>query len=193
MKHMHNHSILSLFFYIAVVSGLFLSCNSKRGDSTLGDISTNDFIEYNIEGIYIDLPSPPSPPRILPTGANVAHIIKRQVGYEANIEGCAIVVFHLEQAKQYTINKDFAIEGAIEKMKAVPGTTDFTALIVDRYQLPELDKTEMIIRCKINGSSMCVYLLIIAKDNNLYQISIEGKEDLVDKVASHTFPSIKVP
>lgn len=180
------HKLTSIICFLLSLVG----CDSSNRSASQASSSAYKYFE--IEGISLDLPSAPSGPQLLPIPPNLSSIIKRQAGYESVGENCSVLVFHVEQDVQYPTNLKFAIDGGLENMKRVPGTTDFTSQPVNNYPMPELNTSEVIAHLKHNGVPKQVYMFAIAKDNHLYQITIEGEDNAVKECASRVFPSIKI-
>lgn len=147
---------------------------------------------YKIDGITLMLPSLPNGPHLIPTSPKMSEIIKRQAGYQAAGQDCSVLVFHVAQDPKYPVSLDLAVSGALENMKKVPGTTDFTSKQANKYPITGVKTSEIVIQLKQSGVPKMVQVLTIAKDNNLYQITIEGSSKAVEKWAAIVFPSIKI-
>jgi len=137
------------------------------------------------------LPNAPDGPHLIPTSPKMSEIIKRQAGYQAAGQDCSVLVFHVSQDSKYPVSLDLAVSGALENMKKVPGTTDFTSKQVNKYPITGAKTSEVVIQLNQSGVPKMVQVLTIAKDNNLYQITIEGNSKAVEKWAAIVFPSIK--
>jgi hypothetical protein len=184
-----NNYLFNSLGTIALFACLFGCDSSQR---TASQDPSSEYKSFEIEGISLDLPSAPLGPQLIPTSSKLSQIIKRQAGYEAAGENCSVLIFHLEQDAQYPTNLKFAIDGGLENMQRVPGTTDFISQTVNNYPMADLNTLEVIAHLKHNGVPKEVHILAIAKDNHLYQITIEGEAKAVKECASRVFPSIKI-
>lgn len=172
---------------IAVISFSVVACGPKN--SSKAGTSAASMTRFNIEGISLELPSRPIGPTVLPVSPQVAHIIKRQAGYEARSATCRVVVFHLEQDPRYPVGPNLAIEGALEKMRSVPGTTDFISQAGTVRTVGGIKIFETVVSLRQYGVPREIRLLVAAKSNHLYQISVEGSSG-VGECAAQVFGSV---
>jgi hypothetical protein len=178
--------IQCIAFAAAFLTGSLANAQSSTSTTPSGPKS------YSIEGISLVLPSLPDGPHLIPTSPKMSEIIKRQAGYQAAGEDCSVLVFHAAQDPKYPVSLDLAVSGALENMKKVPGTTDFTSKQVNKYPITGAKTSEIVIQLNQSGVPKMVQVLTIAKDNHLHQITIEGTSKAVEKWAAIVFPSIKI-
>ena len=189
-----NYCLMLAFFFCLA------GCDSKNTTHSQGrpnwvdstTLNPPSYKRYDIEGISLDLPSGPREPRILQTSPKLADIIKRQAGYDIDGVNCAILVFHVEQAPQCPANLKFAVDGALENMQKVPGITDFTSHLTNQFPKAGLNTSEIVAQFKHNGTPKVTHIFVVAKDNHLYEVSIEGEANAVEECSSRIFSSIEV-